>query len=42
MDSALPLVSARRERRTLPDVLFANPWAALVIPLVVPLVVLFV
>jgi hypothetical protein len=26
-------------RRALPDVLFSNPWAALLIPLLVPLVV---
>jgi hypothetical protein len=45
MDSALPLSarsSTRRARRALPDVLFRSPWAALVIPLLVPLVVMLV
>jgi hypothetical protein len=48
MDRALPLAAsvspesrARGARRTLPEVLFASPWAALAIPLLIPLVFLF-
>lgn len=40
MERALPLVASRPARRSLPEVLFSNPWAALVIPLLVPLVFL--
>lgn len=40
MDRTLPgLAAARPMRRAVPDVLFSNPWAALLVPLVVPLVV---
>jgi hypothetical protein len=42
VDRAISLdAPARRAQRTLPEVLFSSPWAALVIPLLVPLVVLF-
>lgn len=39
MERALPLESSPPVRRSVPDVLFSNPWAALVVPLLVPLVV---
>jgi hypothetical protein len=40
VDRTLPgLAPARASRRVLPDVLFSNPWAALLIPMLVPLVV---
>jgi hypothetical protein len=43
MDRALPMApSVRRSRRVLPEVLFRSPWAAMIIPLLVPLVVLLV
>lgn len=43
MDRTLPgLAPARATRRALPDVLFSNPWAALLIPMLVPLVLLLI
>jgi hypothetical protein len=42
MARALPLATpAHRVQRELPDVLFRSPWAAMAIPLLVPLLVLF-
>lgn len=42
MESALPLsAAAPSARRWRPEVLFTSPWMALAVPLLVPLVVLF-